>query len=272
LERSGTLVAGLDAPPAARPVPPRSGRRRSKLTIVPVYRLTREITFPHPSLARRDGLLAVGGDLSPERLLLAYSNGIFPWFSEGDPIMWWSPPVRPVVAPGEVHVPRSLAKLMRKQPFEIRLDTSFERVIASCAFTPRPEEPGTWITHGMREAYGKLHELGLAHSAEAWQQGELVGGLYGVALGAVFFGESMFTREPDASKAAFVTLCAQLARWQFELIDSQVSNPHTARFGTVEIPRAEFVSRVQSLVERPSRRGQWVLDADLIHGPVAAKE
>ena len=234
---------------------------------MPVFRLTRELVFPRPALARPDGLLAVGGDLSPQRLILAYSNGIFPWYSGGDPIMWWSPPVRPVLAPRDVHVPRSLAKLLHRAPFELRLDTAFAQVIDSCALVPRPEDPGTWITDAMRAAYKNLHELGFAHSAEAWQNGELVGGLYGVALGEVFFGESMFARQPDASKAAFVTLCAQLDRWGFQLIDSQVSNTHTARFGTVEIPRAQFIERVEELIKQPGRHGKWTLDPDLVHGP-----
>jgi leucyl/phenylalanyl-tRNA--protein transferase len=236
---------------------------------VPVFRLTRDLVFPHPSHARRDGLLAVGGDLNPARLRLAYENGIFPWYSEGDPIMWWSPPVRPVLVPREVHVPRSLAKLMRHGPFEMRLDTAFESVIEGCAKILRRDEPGTWITAEMNDAYVELHRQGLAHSAEAWQDGRLVGGLYGVALGAVFYGESMFTQVPDASKATFVTLCEQLDRWGFELIDSQVTNPHTARFGTIEIPRDEFLRRVHQLVQRPTRQGVWVLDADLAHGALA---
>jgi leucyl/phenylalanyl-tRNA--protein transferase len=218
-------------------------------------------------MARRDGLLAVGGDLSPERLVLAYQNGIFPWYSEGDPILWWSPPVRPVVVPRELHVPRSLSKAMRKACFEFRLDTQFDQVIDGCAAAPRPDQPGTWITTDMKLAYSRLHELGLAHSAEAWRDGVLVGGLYGVALGAMFFGESMFTTVPEASKATFVTLCAQLDRWGFELIDSQVTNPHTARFGTVEIPREEFLRRVHVLVQRSTRRGTWELDPDLRNGP-----
>ncbi len=234
---------------------------------MPVFRLSRELVFPPPELARRDGLLAVGGDLSAERLVLAYQNGIFPWYSEGDPILWWSPPVRPVVVPADVHVPRSLGKAMRKAQFEFRLDTAFAQVIEGCAVAPRPDQPGTWITEDMNRAYVHLHELGLAHCAEAWENGVLVGGLYGVALGAMFFGESMFTTVPDASKSTFVTLCAQLDRWGFELIDSQVTNPHTARFGTVEIARDEFLRRVRELVQLPTRRGNWALDADLRHGP-----
>lgn len=233
---------------------------------MPVYRLSEEIAFPDPSLARRDGLLAVGGDLSPERLVLAYSNGIFPWYSEGEPLQWWSPPVRPVVAPSRIHVSRSLRKVLGKRPYEIRLDTSFREVIEACAHTPRARQPGTWITDEMVEAYVRLHELGIVHSAEAWADGELVGGLYGVALGGAFFGESMFARRPDASKVAFVVLCRQLTRWGFELIDSQITNEHTRRFGTVEISRRSFLAAVRELVRRPGHVGAWRLDPDLPTG------
>jgi leucyl/phenylalanyl-tRNA--protein transferase len=230
---------------------------------VPVYRLNREIAFPHPSLARKDGLLAVGGDLSVPRLLLAYSNGIFPWYSDDDPILWWSPPVRPVLKPSEVHVGRSLEKAMRKRPYVITLDRAFPRVIEECALASRPGEPGTWITPDMRRAYTALHEAGFAHSAEAWLGEALVGGLYGVSLGGVFFGESMFAKGPDASKIAFVTLCRQISRWGIELIDSQVTNEHTQRFGTVEIPREEFLVRVAELLKKPTLRGKWALEEDL---------
>ena len=233
---------------------------------MPVYRLNREIAFPHPSLARKDGLLAVGGDLSIPRLLLAYSNGIFPWYSDDDPILWWSPSVRPVVRPSEVHIGRSLAKALKKRPYTITLDRAFPRVIEECALASRPGEPGTWITPEMRQAYVALHEAGFAHSAEAWLGEALVGGLYGVSLGGMFFGESMFAKAPDASKIAFVTLCRQLVRWEVGLIDSQVTNDHTARFGTVEIPRSEFLERVAELLQKPTRRGKWSLDEDLAAG------
>lgn len=238
---------------------------------MPVFRLSEELAFPNPALARRDGLLAVGGDLSAERLVLAYSNGIFPWFSEDDPILWWSPPVRPVVNPADVRVPRSLAKAIRRKPYEIRLDTHFTDVVRACARAPRPGQSGTWITPEMRDAYVGLHALGIAHCAEAWAEDKLVGGLYGVCLGGAFFGESMFAKAPDASKVAFVTLCAQLARWGVELIDSQVTNEHTERFGTTEIPRAEFLARLRELVRRPMRQGPWTLDADLAQGGLPEK-
>jgi leucyl/phenylalanyl-tRNA---protein transferase len=230
---------------------------------VPVFRLSRELVFPNPALARSDGLLAVGGDLTPQRLVLAYSNGIFPWFSEGDPILWWSPPLRPVLAPADVYVNRSLAKVMRRRLFEVRFDTACAEVIAACAKAPRPGQTGTWITEEMQRAYVRLHELGVVHSAEAWAEGELVGGLYGVALGGAFFGESMFATRPDASKVAFVALCRQLERWGFGLVDSQVSNEHTERFGTEEIPRDEFLDRVKVELRKPTRTGTWRLDPDL---------
>jgi leucyl/phenylalanyl-tRNA--protein transferase len=231
---------------------------------VPVFELDDDLSFPRPELARRDGLLAVGGDLSVDRLVLAYSNGIFPWFSEGDPILWWSPPVRPVLEPARIHVGRSLEKAIRKQPYRLTFDTAFGDVIDACAKAPRPGQHGTWITRAMRKAYRQLHEAGIAHSAEAWQGDELVGGLYGIALGGAFFGESMFARAPDASKIAFVTLCRHLERWGFGLIDSQVTNEHTARFGTVEIPRSEFLARVREELKKPGKPGKWAVE-----GPAA---
>lgn len=229
---------------------------------MPVFELDDELSFPRPELARRDGLLAVGGDLSRDRLVLAYSNGIFPWFSEGDPILWWSPPVRPVLDPAQLHVGRSLAKTLKKKPYRITFDTAFAQVIDACARAPRPGQHGTWITRAMRKAYKELHEAGIAHSAEAWDGDQLVGGLYGIALGGAFFGESMFARAPDASKIAFVVLCRHLAKWGFGLIDSQVTNEHTARFGTVEIPRSEFLQRVRDELKKPGMPGKWAVEAD----------
>jgi leucyl/phenylalanyl-tRNA--protein transferase len=223
---------------------------------------TDELTFPPVSRAGRSGLLAVGGDLSVERLLLAYGSGIFPWYSEGEPILWWSPPMRPVLDPAAVHVGRSLAKAVRRAPFVLTVDTAFAEVIRACAGVPRPFQSGTWITPAMQAAYEALHAAGFAHSVEAWHEGRLVGGLYGVALGGAFFGESMFALETDASKLCFVRLCRQLAAWDFGLVDSQVSNEHTARFGTAEIPRSEFVARVRRELGKPSRPGPWRFDAD----------
>jgi leucyl/phenylalanyl-tRNA--protein transferase len=230
---------------------------------VPVYRLGSELVFPPPEEAEPGGLLAVGGDLRPERLLLAYSLGIFPWYDERLPILWHSPDPRMVLLPSDLHVTRSLAKTLRQRRFALTLDRAFARVIEACARTPRPRGEGTWITDEMREAYLRLHELGFAHSAEAWSGGQLAGGLYGVALGSCFFGESMFTRRPDASKAAFVALVRQLERWGFALVDCQVHTRHLARFGAREWPRARFLRHLRRALERETRRGPWRLDPDL---------
>ncbi len=198
---------------------------------MPVYALGPRMEFPPPGEAEPDGLLAVGGDLQPRRLLLAYSLGIFPWYEEGLPILWHSPNPRTVLLPGELKVSRSLRKTLRNPPYELSLDRGFERVIRACAETPRPDQDGTWITPEMLDAYVRLHELGFAHSVEAWEGGELVGGLYGVSLGACFFGESMFAAKRDASKLAFVALVRLLQRWRFQLVDCQVHSEHLSRFG-----------------------------------------
>ncbi len=225
-----------------------------------IFRLDRRVVFPRPELAEPSGLLAVGGDLRPERLVLAYSLGIFPWYSEGSPILWHSPDPRMVLEASKIEVGRSLAKTMRKRPYEIRLDTAFRQVIEACATTSRPEQAGTWITDEMADAYEELHRRGVAHSAEAWRGGELVGGLYGVSLGAAFFGESMFARAPDASKIAFVTLVRQLAAWGMELVDCQVRTDHLARFGATEQPRATFLAALAEAMKAPTRSGPWRLD------------
>lgn len=225
-----------------------------------MHRLPRAIAFPDPSLAEPDGLLAVGGDLSPERLVAAYALGIFPWFSEGTPILWWSPDPRLVLLPAELHVPRSLARTLRRGAFTFTADRAFEEVIRRCSGTPRPGQDGTWITGDMVEAYVRLHALGLAHSFEAWEDGELAGGLYGVSLGAAFFGESMFSARPDASKAAFVRSVGWLAARGVELVDCQVRTEHLVRFGARELPRPEFLERLASALARPTLRGPWALD------------
>ncbi|MFP4039420.1 MAG: leucyl/phenylalanyl-tRNA--protein transferase [Desulfosudaceae bacterium] len=200
--------------------------------------------FPSPRLAETDGLLAVGGDLRPERLLRAYSAGIFPWFSEGDPILWWSPDPRLILYPGELEVSRRLRRVLRQGIFEITINRAFEVVIRSCAEVTRRGEPGTWITAGMQTAYSRLHHQGWAHSVEAWQGGELVGGLYGLAMGRCFFGESMFTISSNASKAAFVYLVAWLERCGFALVDCQVPTAHLMRFGAKEISRDRFLEQL----------------------------
>jgi leucyl/phenylalanyl-tRNA--protein transferase len=226
---------------------------------VPIHRLPRAIAFPDPSLAEPDGLLAVGGDLSPQRLVAAYALGIFPWFSEDTPILWWSPDPRLVLLPAEMHVPRSVVRTLRRGRFRVTADRAFGQVIRRCAGRARPGQEGTWITAEMAEAYQRLHALGLAHSFEAWEGETLAGGLYGVSLGAAFFGESMFADRPDASKVAFVSAVEHLAARGLELLDCQVRTEHLVRFGAREIPRSEFQHRLASALTRPTSRGPWQL-------------
>ena len=227
---------------------------------MPIFRLPREITFPDAALSEPDGLLAVGGDLSPERLVAAYAAGIFPWFNEASPILWWSPDPRLVLVPEWLHVPRSLARTIRRGGFRVTADTAFEQVILRCAESPRPGQRGTWITDNMVEAYVRLHRLGLAHAFEAWEGDALAGGLYGVSLGGAFFGESMFADRPDASKVAFVRSVEWLATRGIRLVDCQVHTEHLARFGAREIPRAEFLTRLATALEAPTQRGRWEIE------------
>ncbi len=210
--------------------------------------------FPDPSLAETDpdGLLAVGGDLSAERIVQAYRQGIFPWYGESQPILWWSPDPRMVLFPDELHVSRSLAREMRKGCFQVTFDQAFDRVIEACAQS-RQADDGTWLTAEMVAAYRCLHRQGIAHSVEAWQEGVLVGGLYGNALGSVFFGESMFARIPNASKVAFVCLVRSLEHVGFRLIDCQVHTPHLQSLGARLIPRDEFLSLLNGTVNHPQR-------------------
>lgn len=215
--------------------------------------------FPPTDDADEDGILAVGGDLSPARLVAAYGRGIFPWYSEGLPILWHCPDPRFILLPEKLHVPKSLRKVMKRGVYQVRLDTDFEAVIDGCAKTRRPGQRGTWITRDMRKAYLRLFELGIAHSAEAWLDGKLVGGLYGVSLGQVFYGESMFARADDASKVAFATLVEWMRGWGVQLIDCQQETHHLARFGAEPWPRARFVAEVQRLTRGPSRQGRWAL-------------
>ena len=224
---------------------------------MPVYRLSDRPVFPDPELAEPEGLIAVGGDLSSERLLNGYRQGIFPWYSDGDPLLWWSPDPRVVLDPGELHVPRSLAKLRRKRPYELSFDRCFEEVVRGCSRTPRPGQDGTWITDEMCRAYVRLHELGFAHSVEAMEEGQLVGGLYGVALGGVFFGESMFSLAADASKLAFVALCERLVDWGFELVDCQLHTEHLARFGAREQARSDFLRDLHGALALEGKPGSW---------------
>jgi leucyl/phenylalanyl-tRNA---protein transferase len=214
--------------------------------------------FPPASdaLTEPNGLLAAGGDLEPERLLAAYRRGIFPWYSDGQPILWWSPDPRSVLRPDQVHVSRSLRRSLIKGGFELRIDTAFERVVAGCA-APRNYTNATWITDDMAAAYARLHRLGWAHSFETWRDGELVGGLYGVAIGRVFFGESMFARATDASKVALVNLAAQLQARSFALIDCQVASAHVTSLGASTVPRAKFLAELDTYCEPPGTPGPW---------------
>ncbi|MFN0040887.1 MAG: leucyl/phenylalanyl-tRNA--protein transferase [Burkholderiales bacterium] len=214
--------------------------------------------FPAVESTTSTGLLAAGADLSVPRLIAAYQNGIFPWFSEGQPILWWSPDPRMVLFPAEVHISRSLAKTLRSGGFVVTADTAFREVIQHCG-AARKAQAGTWITPSMCEAYCALHATGFAHSVETWRNGELVGGLYGVALGRAFFGESMFSRESNASKVAFATLVHQLREWHFGIIDCQMSTPHLASLGAREIPRGEFTRTLSELVHYPPSPVPWRL-------------
>jgi leucyl/phenylalanyl-tRNA--protein transferase len=225
---------------------------------MPVFRLTKAFLFPPCHYAEPDGLLAIGGDLSPERLLLAYRLGIFPWYSEHTPILWWSPDPRLVLFPQELKIAKSLQRVIKKNLFKVTIDRAFRDVIMQCAEVRRNHGEGTWIVPEMLDAYCLLHRLGYAHSVESWYQGELVGGLYGVALGKVFFGESMFTKRTDASKVALVYLVRLLHQWQFELIDCQVTTNHLKTFGAREIPRKEFLKRLAASIKNPTRSEPWV--------------
>jgi leucyl/phenylalanyl-tRNA---protein transferase len=220
--------------------------------------LERDTPFPplRSALREPNGLLAAGGDLSPRRLLEGYRLGIFPWFSEGDPILWWSPDPRMVLFPAELKISRSLGKTLRNRRHEIRFDSDFAEVIANCA-APRKGEPGTWIGEEMTAAYRELHRLGYAHSVETWIDGALAGGLYGVALGRVFFGESMFSRARDASKIALAALVAHLRSEGFGVIDCQMHTRHLETLGAREIPRSRFSRLLEELVHYPSSPGTW---------------
>src|SRR5687767_10074993 len=220
--------------------------------------------FPPVELALRDpnGLLAAGGDLSTERLLDAYARGIFPWFNGDDPLLWWSPDPRMVLHVRDLHVSRSLGRAIRSGRFRVTMDTAFRDVMDGCA-EPRPAQDGTWITAELTDAYARLATLGYAHSVEAWTDGTLAGGLYGVAIGRMFFGESMFSRVSDASKVALVHLVRQLERWGLPIIDCQMSTPHLASLGARDVARADFVRAVGRLVRQPAVPAPWRFDADL---------
>lgn len=252
VRRATAAVRGHPSPNGGEAGVPRAwNESESEMTI---YLLDERLGFPDPRRTDPSGILAVGGDLSPERLLLAYSMGIFPWFNEGDPILWHCPPWRMVLRPEDLHVSRTTRKVIRRGEYDVRYDTAFEAVVTACARIPRPGQDGTWITPEMKAAYCRLHRLGYAHSAEAWHEGRLVGGLYGVTLGGVFFGESMFARRSNASKVAFVTLVQELRALGYVLIDCQVYTEHLATFGALEWPRERFLGALaDALAVRPSR-------------------
>ena len=216
--------------------------------------------FPDPLEAGSDGLLAYGGDLQSDRLLSAYAQGIFPWYEE-EPILWYSPDPRAVLPVGGLCLNRSLRRTLRRAPYEVSFDRAFRSVIESCASVPRPGQSGTWIGSDMIEAYCELHRLGFAHSVETWQEGELVGGIYGVSLGAAFFGESMFSLRTDASKVALVSLMRRIEAFGFRFLDCQQHTPHTEKLGAVLVPREQFLTDLSHALEEPTRRGAWALEA-----------
>jgi len=238
-------------------------RRLSVLPWLDPYNDAQPFPNPENALSEPDGLLAVGGNLSPGRLLSAYRHGIFPWYSAGQPILWWSPDPRTVLFPERIKISRSLRKTLRKKIFTLSVDQCFEAVVQHCG-EPRDGEDGTWITQDMKVAYCRLHRLGYAHSVETWYRGELMGGLYGVAIGRVFYGESMFSRMSDASKVALVALAVQLKRWQFALIDCQMHTPHLLRMGAVDIPRSTFIKLLKRFCPLPVTSAEWCLDTELL--------
>jgi leucyl/phenylalanyl-tRNA--protein transferase len=235
---------------------------------MPVYLLSENLIFPSPQLAPQEGLLAVGGDLSQERLLLAYRMGIFPWYSKDEPIMWWSPDPRLVLYPSELKVSKSLKKTIKKRLFQVTVDQAFESVIKACAQSRTRMQEGTWIVNDMIAAYCNLHESGLAHSVETWQAGKLTGGLYGVSLGKCFFGESMFTRTSNASKVAFVALVELLKTLNFNLIDCQVTTTHLLSFGAREIPRTRFLKELEKSLESTTIKNKWSFSTNPFSGSI----
>ncbi len=231
---------------------------------MPIYQLPEQLVFPPVEMSEPDGLLAIGGDLSPSRLLLAYSQGIFPWFSEGEPLLWWSPDPRSVIFPEELKVSKSMRNVLNRGMFRISFDQAFQEVMTACSEMPRRGQDGTWITEEMVEAYCELHALGFAHSVEVWRDEELVGGLYGLSMGSCFFGESMFSKESNASKAGFITMVRTLQDRGFSLIDCQVHNSHLESLGAREIPREEFLQLLEKGLKNQTMKGNW---AKLLNSP-----
>ena len=238
----------------------RFGFRLGRFSMIPW--LDEEISFPpvYTALTEPPGLLAAGGDLSPERLIAAYRRGIFPWYTPGDPILWWSPDPRMVLYPAELKISRSLSRTLRNADYEVRLDSAFTEVIHACATARREGQRGTWITAEMQQAYQGLHQLGYAHSVETWIDGKLAGGLYGVALGRAFFGESMFSCVRDASKIALAHLCVYLQQRNFGIIDCQMETAHLTSLGARSLPRRDFAAALESLVDSGDKPGQWPQD------------
>jgi len=226
---------------------------------VPIYELDPYyMAFPPSDHANPDGLLAIGGKLSEDWLLMAYQNGIFPWFSEGDPIMWWSPDPRFVLKPQNIKVSKSMRPYLNSEKYIFKLDSDFEQVIEKCSIIPRQGQNGTWITTHMKEAYVALHNLGMAHSAEVWEGDKLIGGLYGVSIGRMFFGESMFSEKPNASKLALIRFCKWLGKNDFGLIDCQIYSEHLETMGAAYQSRNVFMDTLEDLVDKPSMRGKWI--------------
>ena len=229
---------------------------------MPVFLRPERNLFPPLSAASEEGLLAIGGNLSRERLLSAYARGIFPWYDRTTPILWWAPPERCMLRPWEIHIPKSLRRVVNAQRFSVTFDTAFASVIRQCAASSRPDQTGTWIVPEMVAAYMDLHEAGYAHSVEAWQGGELVGGLYGVSLGKAFFGESMFFKTPEASKVCFVWLAKVLEHWGFTLIDCQQVTGNLLRFGAYAVSREMFTGYLVEALLAETRKGNWRLPSD----------
>lgn len=225
---------------------------------MPVYILSDKPDFPSPESAEEGGLLAIGGDLSRERLLTAYSIGIFHWYSDGLPVLWWSPDPRLLLIPEDLKISRSLKKAIKKNIFEVTMDRAFKEIIMGCATARRRNGKGTWITSDIVDAYIDLYEAGYAHSIESWYRGELAGGLYGVSIGGAFFGESMFTEVSNASKVALLKLSEQLRAWGFRFIDCQVTSGHLLKLGAREFPRPAFLRMLRDALKMPDRRGRWV--------------
>ncbi len=224
---------------------------------MPIFKLNKELSFPDPSYAEKEGILAIGGDLSVERLILAYANGIFPWPQKDTPLLWWSPDPRMVLLPDDFKVSHSLRQLVNSGKYSYTVDKAFEEVILNCAAIPRMGQDDTWITDEMLEAYIKLHSEGFAHSVETWLNGELIGGLYGISIGRVFFGESMFFKARDASKFALYHLVKLLKHWEFEIIDAQQDTNHLKSLGAINIPRDEFMERLEKAIAYPTYKGNW---------------